>query len=250
MADDVKDCTIPLPDDPLRNPAGLASFRVSYFGAPQLKLLYSEIFLNGAYVFQTDKLQPRILDCGSNIGMSILFFKMLYPHARIVGFEPDPDTFEILEMNIRRNGLRDVELHQCALHDREGEVELHRGNFAKGELGMSLLKERISGAKIPVPSRRLSSFIGEEIDLLKLDIEGAEQFVLQELRDSAKLGWVDQIHLEYHHHIVGKTDTMSSTLKLLEDEGFGYRISAPASLGTWPKREEFQDIAIYCYRKR
>jgi FkbM family methyltransferase len=249
MHAEVNDSNITLPDDPLWNPAKLPNFRVSYFRAPQLKMLISEIFLNGAYLFHTDKKQPLILDCGSNIGISILFFKMLYPGARIIGFEPDPDTFEILRTNVRQNSLHDVELQQCALYDREGAIDLHRGLF-KGALRMSLLEERLPGRKISVSSRRLSSFITEDIDLLKLDIEGAEQFVLQELADSAKLSRIDQIHIEYHHHIIGKTDTLSSTLKLLEDGGFGYQISAHPRHGSWPKREEFQDISIYCYRKR
>ena len=96
MHAEVKEWDMPLPNDPLRNPAKLPNFRVSYFGDFQLKVLNWEIFRKGAYLFHTDKKQPLILDCGSNIGMSILFFKMLYPGARIIGFEPDPDTFEIL----------------------------------------------------------------------------------------------------------------------------------------------------------
>src|SRR5436309_1804523 len=78
----------------LPNPIQLMGYSISYFNVNQLRYLFAEIFINGSYLFHTDRSRPLILDCGSNIGMSILFFKKLYPEARIIGFEADPLTFE------------------------------------------------------------------------------------------------------------------------------------------------------------
>ena len=86
-------------------------------------------------------------------------------------------------------------------------------------------------------------------NLLKIDIEGAEDVVLAELACSNKLALIKQMHIEYHHHIIPKNDKLSAMLKILENANFGYQISVAPSFGKWPTREAFQDISIYCYRK-
>jgi FkbM family methyltransferase len=205
--------------------------------------------VKGGYLFRAESDRPRILDCGSHIGMSVLFFKKMYPDATIIAFEPDPMTFEKLKTNVEQNSLRDVTLHQCALSDTEGSIDFYHSQENAGSLVMSMHRARIDGDKIVVPSRRLSSFISEEIDLLKIDIEGAEDVVLAELACSNKLALIKQMHIEYHHHIIPKNDKLSAMLKILENANFGYQISVAPSFGKWPTREAFQDISIYCYRK-
>src|SRR5215208_1607954 len=88
-----------------------------------LRLLHAEIFISLAYFFKADKAEPFILDCGSNIGMSILFFKALYPKARIVGFEPEEHTYTFLQRNISLNRLTKVQVHQAALGAEERVVD-------------------------------------------------------------------------------------------------------------------------------
>jgi FkbM family methyltransferase len=232
----------------LPNPIRLMGYRVSYFTVWDLRYLFHEIFEAGTYLFSTDNSRPLILDCGSNIGMSILFFKKLYPDARIVGFEAEPVTFERLTSNVKQNGLRDVVLNHCALTDKEGSVEFYRDRNTMGSKQSSLERKRKDGESVVVPARRLSSFITEEIDMLKLDVEGAEVSVLQDLKDTGRLTMIKQIHLEYHHHIDGKEDKLSTMLGMLENQGFGYQIAAQASY--LPKPGVFQDISLYCYRKR
>jgi FkbM family methyltransferase len=231
----------------LPNPTRLMGYSVSYFEARQLRYLFDSVFAEASYNFSADTDQPFILDCGSNIGMSILFFKKLFGEARIVGFEPDPATYRMLLANIEQNGLRDVVVHNCALSDNEGTIQFYRDTAEEGSLTMSVDKDRCGGEPIVVPARRLSTFITDPVDLLKMDIEGAEYTVLPELAASGKLSRVKKIHLEYHHHITRGVDQLSSMLRLLEEQGFGYQIqSRPAR---WAVQDMFQDIAIYCYRK-
>lgn len=230
----------------LGNPTTLAGFSVSYFNERELLFLFSEIFAKGCYLFHADNDRPLILDCGSNIGMSVLFFKTIYPRARIIAFEPDPATFEKLATNVSQNDLKDVVAHQCALSDKDGSVEFYRKD---NSLLMSTVKQRSDGEEILVPARQLSSFISSPVDLLKMDIEGAEEAVLSEIAASGKLHLIKQMHIEYHHHIVGEIDRLSSVLKLLEDAGFGYRLAALPKPGKVPAPRSFQDIAIYGYRK-
>ena len=112
---------------------------------------------------------------------------------------------------------------------------------------MSTLRERHGGPGVDVPARRLSEFISSEVDLLKVDIEGAEEIVMTELASSGMLSRVKRLHLEYHHHIEDSADKLSQMLKLIEENGFGYQLRTDAT--PWPAERTFQDISIYCYRK-
>jgi hypothetical protein len=65
----------------------MLGFRIRYSGVSVLQELFREIFVNGIYMFKCDTDKPTIIDCGSNIGMSILFFKRarntINPHPGI-----------------------------------------------------------------------------------------------------------------------------------------------------------------------
>jgi len=65
--------------------------------------LYSvnEIYLQEVYKFCTDQIDPLIIDAGANIGLSLIYFKRLYPQARIIAYEPDNSIFKLLESNVR-----------------------------------------------------------------------------------------------------------------------------------------------------
>lgn len=88
--------------------------------------------------------------------MAILFFKRRFPAARIIGFEPERETFQTLQQNLQRNAIDDVSVHCCALTDADGVVPLYRGEKGKGSLVMSIIPERMPGERIEVEARRLS----------------------------------------------------------------------------------------------
>lgn len=231
----------------LSNPVYVAGYKVSYLRRKPLEYLYREVFVDTCYNFKCDTPEPVILDCGSNIGMAMLFFKTIYPGAQITCFEPDPATFDVLSKNVSQNGFSGIDLHRCALTGADGETSFYHSEEEIGSLLMSTHSERLSGTQIQVPSRALSSFIRTDVDLLKLDIEGAEYPVLLEVAEAGKLRQIRYMHIEYHHHIGSDADVLSATLSLLEREGFGYQIGADtsqlSSLGG------FQDIALHVYRK-
>jgi FkbM family methyltransferase len=234
------------PDDHVDNPFPILGFTVKFLSEQSFRYSFEEVFIRGSYMFSSNTSTPVIVDCGSNIGLSILFFKSIYPQARIIGFEPDPSTFSVLSENVTANQLSDVELHNIALTERDSEIQFYISPEQAGSLLMSLRRERLPGVAITVPGRRLSPFVLERVDLLKMDIEGSESIVLYELENSGALCRIDRIHLEYHHHINNMCDAMSEVLALLERNGFGYQIqSAPTA---WPAAATFQDVAIFAYR--
>lgn len=222
-------------------------YKVKYLNAEYLFQLFREIFINGFYDLPIGSESPHIIDCGSNIGMSIMFFKSKYPNARIIGFEPHPATYEVLSSNIERNDFQQVELFQLALSDRNGNIDLFVKDGDLGALDMSIVAGR-SALPCKVPTDMLSKYVEGEVDLLKLDIEGAEELVLKDLEKEGKLMHFKRIVCEYHHHRDGSVDCLSETLALLERSGFGYQLDAYHHSGT--KESSFQDILIYAYRKQ
>lgn len=228
-----------------------ATMRVADYGT--FLGLLSEIFFQRIYSFESSSPSPLILDAGSNIGMSILFFKRLYPRCRVIGFEPDPPTFALLEANAKQNRWEGVELHNKALFSSEGEIDFYTDQNRIGSGKMSTVRERFSDSANrtvrcqKVETVRLSAFILEEIDLLKMDVEGAEIAVISELAESGRLRLIKQMFIEYHHHLKLDEDNLSRMLRPLEMNGFGYQISSPSDLPWAPK--SVQPMLIYAYRK-
>lgn len=213
---------------------------------PIFALLYREIFIDHDYDFETDEPAPRIIDCGAHFGLSIVFFKLRHPRARITAFEPGASVFPILERNIRGNGLQDVELHNVAVAGEDGTVDF----FMDGQVLGSMYAVRGDGVDAQVHRVRtvpLSRYIDGPVDFLKIDIEGAENDVLPELARSGALRQVRRMVIEYHHHLDAARDDFSVLLRLLESEGFGYQLKTSARV--FPHAREFQDVLISCYRK-
>jgi FkbM family methyltransferase len=235
---------------PSRNGATekIAGHRLRYTHSASIYRLFTEVFVDLDYFFTADNEAPFIIDCGSNIGMSILFFKVCYPHARIIGFEPDSDAFMLLQENMKANNVDDVTLRNRALWNTAGAKDLYVDPNSPASLRVSLLEDRISDVSHEVESVVLSNYIDREVDFLKMDIEGAEHVVFKELAESGKLRQIKETVFEYHHHIREEEDNLSEALKILEDEGFGYQIRAGTDRAY--QRAAFQDMLIHAYRKQ
>jgi FkbM family methyltransferase len=230
----------------LRPSRKMLGFDIAHFDRPGLEHLYREIFARQHYYFRANTDSPVILDCGANIGMATLYFKWLYPKARIEAFEPDPNAFATLEMNIARNKLTNVVAHNCALWDGNGQIEFFVDHRQPGSLLMSAEPARLGGDVIQVPSRKLSEFIQGPIDFLKLDVEGAEGRILSDLVARKSIRFVRQMVVEYHHRIGNHRSCLADFLRQLEEAGFEYQIHA----SLWPVTSQgiFQDILIGAYR--
>jgi FkbM family methyltransferase len=220
-------------------------FQVSHFDRPTLRYLYREIFARQYYYFRTESETPVVLDCGANVGMASVYFKWLYPKARVRAFEPDPSTFKMLQQNLVRNHL-DVEAYNCALWDSNTELDFFVDSTKPGGLLMSTDPSRRKAEPIQVPARKLSDFIDTTIDFLKLDVEGAEHRVINDLVQTGKLKNIRQMVVEYHHRMGQQKSRLATFLQILEQAGFEYQIHAP----WFPIRAQsvFQDMLIVAYQ--
>ena len=187
-------------------------FKVRIDDGPNYYMQYKDGFIRQIYWFKAQRTDPLIVDGGSNIGMSILYFKHLYPNARIIGFEPDPRLFQILEENISQNAIRDVQLVKAALGSSTGEASFAPAGAA-GRLS--------TGAQVTVPLQRLSDHLSGRVDLLKLNVEGSELEVLQDAAATGSLANVSTLAIEYHGW-AGEPQRLGSLLDLLAEHGFRY----------------------------
>ena len=138
---------------------------------------WDDIFVKRTLTFTTASPAPRILDCGANVGLASLFFRRAYPQARITAFEADPALFAMLDTNLRANGASDVESRHAAVWTSTGALTFHCEGSDSGMIGS--LPGAVGGRATTVPSLRLCDVLDEgPVDLLKLDIEGAEDRVL------------------------------------------------------------------------
>ena len=79
-----------------------------------------EIFIDEVYAFDCPIPHPTIIDCGSNVGVSIAYFKILYPQAHVIGFEADPEIFAYLNHNTER--FQNLELYNQAVWYQNGQM--------------------------------------------------------------------------------------------------------------------------------
>ena len=131
------------------------------------------------------KLRPgcTFLDIGANIGayaLSVAAFAG--PGARILAIEPQPDVFDRLTYNIAQNPFGTVKALACAVADKAGELTLFVDPRNRGESSLKIVGTN-EGAQIRVPALPLLELARSEgidrIDAMKLDVEGAEDLILE-----------------------------------------------------------------------
>lgn len=181
----------------------LGKFKILYPNKREYHSLKREIWNQDIYYFETNKDTPFIIDIGAHIGISILYFKSLFPNSKILAFEPNPISFDILTENIQSNGLKDITLINKAIHAQEGFSTLYIDNSnEEWNSNSSLLEKSWSGREntkpIKVNCTRIDSYLNdiEEIDLLKIDTEGTELEILNSHKNI--LSKVNSISVEYH----------------------------------------------------
>jgi FkbM family methyltransferase len=212
-------------------------FNVHGTSNSEMLYLFREIFMNGQYRFDSAK-SPKILDCGANIGMAVLFFKKLYPDCSITAFEPNPVVFRLLEMNVRNNKLANVQLVNKALSGKEGVIDFYSNK--DNSLISSLEKNRGGSNSLKIDTTRLSNYLaGTTFDFAKIDVEGAEWEIIRDLDESKTIRHIHQFIFEYHHNIRGGSLKLSEFLRIFEINDFVYNVKASYEL-----LGEVQDIEI------
>ena len=189
-----------------------------------ISVLLKEKFVEGQYYFDNEKQEPVVIDCGANIGISALYFKSLYPHAIVHCFEPYSKAVDYLKRNIAANNLENVFVYQEAVSALDGEIKLNIPADAN-MLNPTVLVAKDSTVFEIVKSVKLSSFVNsikENIDLIKLDVEGAEYDIVEDLNNSGILatGKVRMLIVEYHDSVFKDALRLQQFIGMLSDNNY------------------------------
>jgi FkbM family methyltransferase len=189
------------------------------------------------------------VDVGANVGyVTSLMAVRAGPHGRVIAFEPQPAVFEMLKRNVSGwwddAGLAAVEARRLALSDRAGTGQLRSPGSSESHMGLSSLARTEGGGAetFEVELATLDElFKGQELQLLKLDVEGHEHAVLEGAEGLLGEGGVRDIVFEEHAIYPAPTMTFleerGMTLFTLKHSPLGVRLhpirEGPAPPG-WP----------------
>jgi FkbM family methyltransferase len=224
----------------------LFNYKIRTYNFKLFFYVFYEIFINEDYKFNSLNPNPIILDCGANLGLATIYFKLKYPNSKITAFEPDPDIFTLLKENIETNKFKDVKLINAALLDKNESIDFYSSicenswNFGVGSI--TPFKKRTE-KHIKVNSMKLSDFIQTTIDFAKIDIEGSEHLVIQDLTNTDKLGLIREYKIEYHHKIGTDLSMLGNFLLAFEKLNYEYQIRANFS-----RKEQQQEVLLYFYK--
>jgi len=147
-------------------------------------LVLEQVFLDGEYRVEPIAAESveYIVDLGSNIGVTAMFWAQRYPKALMVLVEPDPDNFKLLQQNTAAFSHRCI-LINAAVSDRRGATSFFRSDR---EYGHSMLKTDDCVSEIQVKTLTVADVFRESafprVDLFKMDIEGGESIVMPTIR--------------------------------------------------------------------
>lgn len=205
----------------------LKGYKFFYNTRNELVQCLIEIFAEESYKFYSIKEEPVIFDCGSHIGSSILYFKMLYPKCKIIAYEPDNTNYQVLTKNIKTWGFDNISVFQNPVWNSDEEITFSAEGSMDGKISNNNLK---TNNNIKLKAIRLSDQIKTEIDFLKIDIEGSEYEVIVDCKE--KLHFVNNIFIEYHATF-SENYKLIEILSILQETGFNYYIKESNNL--YPK---------------
>jgi FkbM family methyltransferase len=165
---------------------------------------FRQVFVKDEYGFETDRPPRTIVDAGANIGLASILFANRYPGARIVAIEPEAANFALLQANVAPYPA--IIPVQAALWCTDGEIDLldpglgHWGYMIdppeSPEHGPARVCHRVRALTV---ERVIDEFGLGRLDLLKVDIEGAEREVFSDT--SRWIDRVDAIIVEEHDRL-------------------------------------------------
>ena len=150
--------------------------------------------------------------------MSLIYFKLIRPNSRIVAFEPDILSYNILKKNVSFHGFSDVTLINKAVSniDTSKQLFIHNEHSIDIPPICSLFQNSLTPDSYLVECINFGEFTSnfDFIDFLKIDIEGGESDLLESLLESASIQRINCVTLEYHKWVKQKYNLEDFIAKL------------------------------------
>ncbi|NIB43115.1 FkbM family methyltransferase [Pseudomaricurvus alkylphenolicus] len=165
---------------------------------------FEQVFIQKAYSFDINRPPQIIIDAGANIGLASIYFANKFPKATIIALEPEKKNFELLKSNT--STYPNITPVHAALWHKNEEIDLIDPGL--GNWGfmteMKAAPHKLKGStchsvKALTVDKIMQIFELERIDILKIDIEGAEKEVFSD--SAAWIECVDSIIVELHERM-------------------------------------------------
>jgi FkbM family methyltransferase len=212
---------------------------------------FERIWMQGRYDFQASGVvSPLVIDCGAGVGVGVLAWKRRVPGVRVIALEASSELFSLLRRNVEGGGGEGVELRRQALAAQVGKARFLAFGNGKGHVVSGLPKESAQNLE-DVEAASLESVIGQqEVSLLKLSVEGAEEALLSVSPDTLR-----RVARVYVDHVMPtrREQRLDEMLALLRGAGFRVHVQTE-TLSPRPfvlRGEEegtLQRVQLFAYR--
>ncbi|MBC9813781.1 FkbM family methyltransferase [Crocinitomicaceae bacterium CZZ-1] len=162
--------------------------------------VFRDIFLLHEFQLPVEVKPKLIVDLGAYIGLSALYYAETYPDAKIICVEPEDSNFELLRSNTER--LRQVELINAGVWSKNAGLRIKNKEVEKWAFSLEEVPE---GEEYDVFAVTIDSILAksgcDRIDILKIDVEGAEKQLFSEGFEK----WIDKVDVivvELHDRII------------------------------------------------
>ena len=169
----------------------------------------------------------NMIDIGGGIGDFAVTTARLCPNSQILSFEPFPESFALLQENLKLNQVRNVTAYQKAVSNTSETLQLQIGTGVAVEHSTAKISAADDPNAIQVQAIGLSDVLDQhsmaQCDYLKIDCEGAEFEMLMNT-PAATFARIKRICLEYHDHVTHYTHR--DLVRLFEQHGYTVRLRA------------------------
>jgi FkbM family methyltransferase len=157
------------------------------------RCIFEQIFIAQQYSTVNYSSDPSlIIDCGANVGYSSVYFLNRFPKAKVIAIEPHSDNFVLLQHNLRPYGNRAQAICSAVWSHQVGLIIEYQGH---GKECTTKVRECIEGESPDLIATDMKTLLDKfdlpRIDILKIDVEGAEAAMFSKNCDH----WIDKVAL-------------------------------------------------------
>ena len=173
----------------------LGKWKINCLYNRHIGFLVKEIFVEEIYASNKNNEVFKMLDLGSNIGLSVAYFKMRFPAAVIEAYEPDKNSFKLLQKNIQENDWKNVSANETAVSDENGYL------FASSIEEKASVNSNFATAgkeESQVKAKRISEILQQNFDIIKIDVEGGEWRIFKKIIEHQLIPKASNWFVEFH----------------------------------------------------
>ncbi len=195
----------------------LGNVKINSLYNKDIGFLVKEIFEKEVYALKKNDTVETILDFGSNIGLSVAYFKMRFPDATIEAYEPDKDSFRLLIENVGNNNFKNIFAYELAVSNESG--FLYATDVEEKASVNSTFVGDGENENNKVASIDISDILNKNFDIVKMDIEGGEWNLFKKIVEENMITKANHWFVEFHE-IEKHAKQFGEILNCFEQNGY------------------------------